>query len=124
MANHDFFPAINGENGDATRLSEGYRVLYALAAVMAVASVPTPGNDADFIILDEPTQKLDPNFRQQLAQFLGAYCPKQLIFMTYEDTFANNVKQYATAQGKTVRDFTLDWTLNSGTTWQPTPGDN
>ncbi len=124
MANHDFFPTINGENGDATRLSEGYRVLYALAAVMAVASVPTPGNDADFIILDEPTQKLDPTFRKHLAQFLGTYCPKQLIFMTYEDTFANDVVQLANTQDKTVQDFTLDWTLNLGTTWQLTNGGN
>lgn len=121
VGNHDFFPTLAGEGANANRLSEGYRMLHALAAVMAVAAAQTPGNDADFVIIDEPTRGLDPNLRQAVANLLGAHCPKQLIVTTYDDVFADALRTAAIGVGKAVADYTLTWTPAVGTTWTPTP---
>lgn len=118
---HAFFPSLAGQGDHADKLSEGYRMLHALAAVMAVAAAQTPGNDADFVIIDEPTRGLDPNLRQAVANLLGAYCPKQLIVTTYDDEFANQLREAAVGQGKAVADYTLSWTNDIGTTWTVTP---
>ena len=115
--NHAFFPTLAGQGDNANKLSEGYRMLHALAAVMAVAAAPTPGNDADFVIIDEPTRGLDPNLRQAVANLLGAHCPKQLIVTTYDNVFADALRAAAAGVGKAVADYTLAWTPDAGTTW-------
>lgn len=115
---HDFMPHTLDPKDEAKLLSEGYRVAHAFAAVMAVASADTPGNDAGFIIIDEPTKCLDANLRRHLASALGKHCPKQLLVTTYDDAFADDLAQHANASGRSVAQYDLQWTATTGTTWK------
>lgn len=114
---HPFFDG--GLNNPNDWLSEGYRVLHAIAAVVAVASVPTPGNDAGFILLDEPTNGLDRDLKKAVGEFLGQYCEKQLFIGTYDDDFIAAVYQGAQLSGKEFAQYDLTWDPNNGTTVLP-----
>ena len=118
--NHPFLNGQPMKGVQHNRLSEGYRVVHAVAAIFALAAAPNaPGNDADFIILDEPTKGLDSNLRFTLAQCIAINATKQVIVTTYDNDFADNLVAQYQAQGKPVTEYTLLWDQLSGTTHNP-----
>jgi energy-coupling factor transporter ATP-binding protein EcfA2 len=81
--------------GTTSQLSEGYQVLVNLAAFIAIAGHVRAGQEhkAGWILLDEPTNGLDPDNRRLVARFLGSIdreaMPRQMFITTFEREFAD-----------------------------------
>jgi energy-coupling factor transporter ATP-binding protein EcfA2 len=82
-------------------LSEGYRVLVNLAAFIALAAGAQghAGHACGWIVLDEPTNGLDPFHRNLVAEYLGslstADMPCQIIVATFDERFMNGLVEAA-----------------------------
>ena len=110
-APHPFFRDAtfvgNGINKNAERvddkLSEGFLVITNLAAFMAVTGYVCDGaeHQAGWIVLDEPTNGLDPKNRCAVATYLGGLTanemPRQMFVTTFEDGFRTELINAAVA---------------------------
>lgn len=100
-----------------SKLSEGYRAAVNLAAFIAVAGHQGPAqrHKAGWILIDEPTNGLDPQNRDRLADHLGALSmldmPKQVFVTTFEPSFANRLTDAAKRAGhrRILRITLRDW---------------
>jgi DNA repair exonuclease SbcCD ATPase subunit len=104
----------------ATKMSEGFTVLLNIAAFLAIAGSVSPNqqHQAGWVLLDEPTNGLDPRNRQRLAEYLGGLTldlvPKQIFVTTFEDEFAELLVKSAARVGRRVLRVRLDdWTGSS-----------
>ncbi len=98
------------------QLSEGYRVLVNLAAFIAVAGYTCDGQShaAGWVVLDEPTNGLDPEHQIQVARYLGelgtALMPRQMFVMSFEDEFGRELMKSASDSGCRCAEIRLsDW---------------
>lgn len=94
-------PGSDAPINTSEALSEGYRVLVNLAAFIALAAGAQghPGHACGWIVLDEPTNGLDPVHRDLVAEYLGslsiADMPCQIIVTTFEEKFMNGLTEAA-----------------------------
>jgi hypothetical protein len=90
-----------GKRNSISRLSEGYQVLVNLAAFIAVAGHVREGQQhkVGWILLDEPTNGLDPDHRAMVADYLGSLdrtiMPRQIFVTTFEPEFAARLARAA-----------------------------
>ena len=91
------------------QLSEGQTALVNIAAAIAVAGqvAGAPGHPPGWIAFDEPTNGLDAEARQQVAEFLGSMTthdlPCQLFVATFDEDFADRLQRTALTAGRRVR---------------------
>ena len=130
-APHPFFRDAtfvgNGINKNAEqvhdKLSEGFLVITNLAAFMAVTGYVCDGaeHQAGWIVLDEPTNGLDPTNRCAVARYLGGLTanemPRQMFVTTFEDGFRTELINAAVASRRRVLEISLEaWSGNSAAT--------
>lgn len=90
-------------------LSEGQRVLVNLAAVIAVVGkvAGTPAHLPGWIAFDEPTNGLDDQSREAVADYLGSITvedlPSQVFVTSFERSFAERLAEVAARNGRRVR---------------------
>lgn len=98
---------------EKTALSEGQTVLVNLAAVITVASVVVGKEDhlPGWLVLDEPTNGLDPHSSAAVSDYLGSMTledlPAQLFVATFDEGFAKALREGALKSGRRVRVVTL-----------------
>lgn len=91
------------------QLSEGQTALVNIAAAIAVAGkvAGAPGHPPGWIAFDEPTNGLDAEARQQVAEYLGSMTtqdlPCQLFVATFDEDFADRLQRAAHTAGRRVR---------------------
>ena len=110
--------AIQQSQSDVhTKLSEGYQVIANLAAFIAVTGYVSDASEhkAGWIVLDEPTNGLDPENRVIVAQYLGGLTPsdmpRQMFVTTFEDKFRRELINAAIDCRRTVLEVSLPrWT--------------
>ena len=99
-------PGSDAPLDTADSLSEGYRVLVNVAAFIALASGAQghPGHACGWIVLDEPTNGLDPHHRDVVAEYLGGLSntdmPCQIIVTTFDDQFVTGLVHAARRSGR------------------------
>lgn len=91
------------------QLSEGQTALVNIAAAIAVAGkvAGAIGHPPGWIAFDEPTNGLDAEARQQVAEYLGSMTthdlPCQLFVATFDEDFADRLQRTALTAGRRVR---------------------
>ena len=110
------------------KLSEGFRVIINLAAFMAVTGYvrDEAEHQAGWIVLDEPTNGLDPTNRCAVATYLGGLdsndMPRQMFVTTYDDEFRSKLINAALASRRRVLEISLEaWSGHSETAITLTP---
>ena len=102
----------NGQDVGKT-LSEGQTVLVNIAAAMAVVGkvAGTPSHRPGWIVFDEPTNGLDDEGREQVADYLGGLTtdevPSQIVVTTFNKDFAERLMTAATQAGRRVQHVDL-----------------
>jgi DNA repair exonuclease SbcCD ATPase subunit len=96
-------------------LSGGYQNLLAIAAVCALADPQVSSHRLELLLLDEPTQSLDPDHARRLAEALGGLTlPVHMVITTTNPAFAAQLVQ--TAGPARVRRLKLQtWQADTGT---------
>lgn len=96
---------LNGVDASDT-LSEGQRVLVNIAATIAVVGkvAGTAEHRPGWIVFDEPTNGLDEEGRNQVAEYLGGLSitdvPSQIVVATFDTEFAEKLITKAKATGR------------------------
>lgn len=94
-------------------LSGGYRTCLAVAALCALTCLPDRTHKLDALLLDEPTQHLDPGMRKCLGETIGRrLIPGQVVVSTYDREFLHGVEETA-GEDAVVYEFDK-WTLADG----------
>ena len=104
----------NGESEVALRiLNKGDINCAALSIFLALATSEDLTHNIGFMVLDDPSQNLDPTHKARLASVLNRVLEKkQLVIATSEDDFATNLISQFTKQKKVYR---LErWTEETG----------
>jgi len=111
-------PADPWEVAPGPMLSGGYQTVLTVAALCALADVDAGGHQLGLLILDEPTQSLDPEMSQQMGKVLGAsaHAPTTIVTTT-DKAFADAVMQGAGA-GRTKYVPLKRWTAAQGTQFE------
>ena len=105
-------------------LSEGQTVLVNIAATIAVVGkvAGTAEHRPGWIVFDEPTNGLDEEGRNQVAEYLGGLSitdvPSQIVVATFDTKFAEKLITKATATGRRGKHVELQ-DFKPGSTVQP-----
>ncbi len=111
-------PAGSWEVAPGPMLSGGYQTVLTVAALCALADVDAGGHQLGLLILDEPTQSLDPEMSQQMGNVLGVSAPAPTTVVTTTDkAFADAVVQAAGA-GRSKLVPLKRWTAAQGTRFE------
>lgn len=111
-------PAGSWEVAPGPMLSGGYQTVLTVAALCALADVDAGGHQLGLLILDEPTQSLDPEMSQQMGNVLGVSAPAPTTVVTTTDkAFADAVVQGAGA-GRSKLVPLKRWTAAQGTRFE------
>ncbi len=98
--------------GPATGLSGGYETLLGVAALCALAEVEAD-HSLDLLVLDEPTQSLDPELARRLTETLALHLPAgRTVVTTADPAFAEAL--LARAQGRAQLVRLAPWTAAAG----------
>jgi energy-coupling factor transporter ATP-binding protein EcfA2 len=114
---------LNGVAASNT-LSEGQTVLVNIAATIAVVGkvAGTAEHRPGWIVFDEPTNGLDEEGRNQVAEYLGGLSitdvPSQIVVATFDTKFAEKLITKATATGRRGKHVELQ-DFKPGSTVQP-----
>lgn len=114
---------LNGVDASDT-LSEGQRVLVNIAATIAVVGkvAGTAEHRPGWIVFDEPTNGLDEEGRNQVAEYLGGLSitdvPSQIVVATFDTEFAQKLITKAKATGRRGKLVELQ-EFKPGSTVQP-----
>ena len=96
-------------------LSGGYQTALAVAALCALADVGVAGHGLDLLVLDEPTQNLDPELTVRLGKALVESAPAERTIVTTADgPFAQAIERAAGAAGARIVRL-APWTQARGT---------
>ena len=114
------------QNGVAASntLSEGQTVLVNIAASIAVVGkvAGTANHLPGWIVFDEPTNGLDEEGRNQIAEYLGGLkitdVPSQIVVATFENEFAEKLMTKAQTTGRRVKHVELP-NFQTGSTVKP-----
>ena len=93
--------AIMHKRKGSSQLSEGYRVLVNLAALIAVSGYVSDEQEhrAGWLVIDEPTNGLDKSNREIVAEYLGSLTqedmPRQIFITTFDEDFAKSLIKHA-----------------------------
>ena len=114
---------LNGVAASNT-LSEGQTVLVNIAASIAVVGkvAGTANHLPGWIVFDEPTNGLDEEGRNQIAEYLGGLkitdVPSQIVVATFDNEFADTLITKALATGRRVKHVELP-NFQPGSTVKP-----
>ena len=99
-------------------LSGGYQTALTVAALCALADDEARRHQLGLLVLDEPTQSLDPDMSRRMGEVLGASAPVPItIITTTDDAFAAAVQKGAGAgRSKVLR--LKPWTAAEGTQFE------